>query len=406
MADLIVNSATTHSLLLILPIACALLLRWAHCPGWPVVGGVAAGLLLGPGLLGRAAPDWYESTFVGAVEERAAYEAILRDRERELAVMSAAGATMQTIDARVGEFEASLDEARARRRDAERTFQRPFRSFTATVTALSLLGGGLLGVRRRDRRQQWTSSLSIGIWSALLPGALAVVGMHFWWGAMRSETALVAAAVAIGPWILTAIDREAADRAEFGGAWMIERAGRIASIIAIVVTTWAVADALGAVGLIWVAPLLAMPLGWLLPAPRGSIRRIAAASLSIAFVPMLAACAAMRIDLFEHASLWPMLFFILLSGDARWLAAFLGAMLPGARRSLRTMRLVLGSMACGPTQLALIALAAHLSLIPGTFAIALIAGAVVIEVTVPARRSMSRRLSETEQDLESMDDGS
>ena len=68
------------------------------------------------------------------------------------------------------------------------------------------------------------------------------------------------------------------------------------------------------------------------------------------------------------------------------------------------MRLVLGSMACGPTQLAVTALAIHTRSIPGEFAMALLFGAVLIETTVGARRSMARRLIETEEEIQRMMD--
>ncbi|MHC5024605.1 MAG: hypothetical protein ACYTGG_11985 [Planctomycetota bacterium] len=70
MRDLIINSAVTHSLLLGLPLLAALLLRWARCPGWSILGGAMAGILLGPTVLGRVAPIEFEKFFVGAVEER------------------------------------------------------------------------------------------------------------------------------------------------------------------------------------------------------------------------------------------------------------------------------------------------------------------------------------------------
>jgi hypothetical protein len=119
-------------------------------------------------------------------------------------------------------------------------------------------------------------------------------------------------------------------------------------------------------------------------------------------VPVLAGCVAIKIDLFAHVAVWPIVVILLLSGDARWFGAFLGAMVLGQRRSLRTMRLVLGTMACGPTQLAITALAIHTWSIPGEYAMALLLGAVLIETTVGARRSMARRLIQTEEEIQRM----
>ena len=66
------------------------------------------------------------------------------------------------------------------------------------------------------------------------------------------------------------------------------------------------------------------------------------------------------------------------------------------------MRLVLGSMAAGPTQLAITAIAVHTWSIPDGFAMALLLGAVVIEVTTPARRKMARQLIQTEEEIEEL----
>ena len=93
----------------------------------------------------------------------------------------------------------------------------------------------------------------------------------------------------------------------------------------------------------------------------------------------------MRIDLFLHASLWPPLLLILLSGDGRWVGATIGALLPGGRPGLRTMRLVMPAMACGPTQIAFAALVLHEALLPEDLVLALVAGAVLVEATTPWR---------------------
>ena len=39
--------------LLVVATAAAAVFRWARCPGWPVVGGVLAGIILGPTIFGR-----------------------------------------------------------------------------------------------------------------------------------------------------------------------------------------------------------------------------------------------------------------------------------------------------------------------------------------------------------------
>ena len=58
-------------LMLVVPAVWAVLFRWTRCPGFAVVGGVAAGLLLGPTILGRVAPDVHRAVFTGGVEQYA-----------------------------------------------------------------------------------------------------------------------------------------------------------------------------------------------------------------------------------------------------------------------------------------------------------------------------------------------
>jgi hypothetical protein len=116
-------------------------------------------------------------------------------------------------------------------------------------------------------------------------------------------------------------------------------------------------------------------------------------------LPTLAGCAAVRIEVIEHFAFWPLLIVLLLSGDGRWLGAVTGALLLGGRSGLRTMRLVLGSMACGPTQLAVLAIAVHLWAMPDELPFALLIGAIVIDATAPARRKIAQQLAEVEAEL-------
>ena len=141
------------------------------------------------------------------------------------------------------------------------------------------------------------------------------------------------------------------------------------------------------------APLLAALIPWISP-QLSHILKNAAGHL---FVPVLGACVGMKIDIYADFSFWPIVALLIIGGDVRWLGAYLGAIVLGGRSSLRTMRLVLGSMACGPTQLAVTAIAIHTWSLPGKYVFALLLSAILIEVTVGARRSMAKRLIETEQ---------
>lgn len=394
MLDLIVNSAVTHSLLLVLPIVCALLLRLARCPGSGVLGGVLAGLLLGPTILGRRLPDEFERMFIGGVSEHATYLDVERAQERERAAAEAAGVGSDAITAMIARHADEREAALGAMQTARWTHQRPIRSYTAAVLVLTLLGAGWRRVPADGDRIRLAGPASIGPWSAVVPGGLAFLVVSQWNYAAPVAT-LAAAAVAVGPWILAAGDRAVADAAEQRGARTVERAGRIASVAALIVfgATYVLRYPDRA---LWALPLLAIPAGWLLPVITRRGRAIDLV-LECALVPSLAACVALKIDLNAHFSLWPVLGFVLVSGDGRWLGAFTGAMLAGGRRPLVATRLVLGSMACGPTQLAFTAIAVTTWAIPEDVATALLIGAMSIEVTAPARRRVAERLADVEE---------
>ncbi len=395
-------------LLVAVPVVAAALLRWARCPGWAVLGGAVAGIVLGPSIFGRALPAQFQTLYVGGVEQQAQLAHFVRRQQADVIAAEHAGAGPEQLTELAEQHKHARRDLDSAWDTAKWADQRPLRAFTVAVVVLTLLGAGSLGGRHDGQPRSLIASMSVGAWSAGLPGGLAFAAMYWPWHRPLSEAALVGAAVAIGPWVLTSIDREAADQAELGGARMLQTAGLIATVLALAAVGWGLWLDKGIGGLLFATPLLAAPLAHHLFPQKGSgvvfggFRAVGGAWVERVLVPVLAGCVAIKIDLFANFAVWPILVILLLSGDARWFGAFLGAMVLGGRRSLRTMRLVLGSMACGPTQLAITALAIHTWSIPGEYAMALLLGAVLIETTVGARRSMARRLIQTEEEIERM----
>lgn len=401
MWSFLLNTSMMHALLVVVPWALAALLRRARLPGWAVIGGVAAGVLMGPTIFGRVWPDQFEQLFVGGIDERHSVESLVRDHE----VANRAAAAGLTRDAAFeGEqrLAAKLNEARQSWEQAKWSHQRPLRNFTFVFVAATLLLAGVFVMPQpklppSTARATFISGLSVGAWAAGLPAAAAYMAMRYLFDRDLSESIMVAAAVAIGLWVLSPGDREAANRAEIGGGVMVQIAGRVASLAAIGVAALALWLHRGSAGLVYASLLLAQPAGWLIhPA---NWRRLRWTTERIV-VPTLAACIAVKIDFLAHVGFWPIIVLVLLSGDGRWMGAVAGAMIPGGRRVLRTMRLVLGSMAAGPTQLAVTALGLHAGLISERIALALLAGAVLIEATVITRRSMAQRLIRTEVEID------
>jgi hypothetical protein len=383
-------------LLVLVAVLWAALLRWVRAPGWAVVGGLVAGFLLGPTILGRALPGTHEVLFRGGAAERIALEEREHENEQFQFALREAGANaeaMNAITAQQGEETQPLRDALERAEDRDK---QPLLAFTIVAVGALMLCTGLVSVPASEHKHSWASPLNIGGWSAIVPGSLAA--MLLWWGDEPLMAILLAASsVMIGPWALTSIDRKVADEVEWGGAHMIQNAGRVASALAIVVWLGALASKGGMTLMMMGTPIAAIVFGWLAPPIPGHWLRRA---FEHSAVPIVVACAAVRVDFIEDLAFWPALLFLLLSGDGRWMGAVIGATALGGRRGVRSMRLVLGSMAAGPTQAAVAAMGVQLGVIPDHLVIAILLGAALIEVSTPARRNVAQRLARTEQEID------
>lgn len=414
---------------------CLLFLRAAKFPdsGRAVIAGTVAGLLIGATVSGRVFPAQFEALFIGGVKQRTDVQ-----YARWFAANAPAALKGMSDEARAAQRKADDEQIALKQSQLEAarwSEQRSLRVFSMIIAGLTLLCAMFGAVRAGDRRQGMVTPLSIGIWSFALPGALAYIAAVQWWQVTIAEAAMLAAAIGIGPWAIAgaiggangggigrAESRSIADDAEFGGARMMQTAGRIASTLAIALALWAAWRTRGMEGAVRLSPLVALPLAWLSELRLG--RRIAESERVSSnndqrqspmralilewLIAMLAALVAIRIDL--HISwTWTMLGMVvtlgLLADDGRWLGALIGAMLPGGRSGLRTMRLVMPAMAAGPTQLAVSALALQAWMLPERFALPLLAGVILIEVTAPMRRSMAGQLAEVEEEIRIDDEG-
>jgi hypothetical protein len=377
---------------------CALaLLRYARFPdsGRAILAGALAGFIIGPTILGRALPQHHEAMFEGGVKQREH-----RDYLRWLgsAIPSAMpGLTPEALAAELARNASERADAERALADARWDHQRPMRVFVMIVAALAMIASAAHRVRTGDARQGWITPISVGVWSFALPGAAALLVGLKWWGLQADQAAFLAAAVSIGPWALTVIDRRLADDAEFGGARMMQTTGRVATVLALALALWAGWRSAGWAGALMVAPLIALPASWLIPAVDLARRPLLHWLMELG-VAMLAAAVAMEFDLYDHFALWPLVILVLLADDGRWLGAFVGLVLVGGRTLPRAMRLAMPAMACGSTQLAVASAALHGWLLPARFALPLLAGAILIEVTAPLRRRLAAQMAVEERD--------
>ncbi len=188
-------------LLVAVPVVAAALLRWARCPGWAVLGGAVAGIVLGPSIFGRALPEQFRTLYVGGVEQQAELEHFVRRQQADAIAAEHAGAGQEPL------AELAEQQKQARRDleiawdEAKWADQRPLRAFTVAVVVLTLLGAGARSGRPAGQPRSLVASMSVDAWSAGLPGGLAFAAMYWPWHRPLPEAVLVGAAVAIGPWV-------------------------------------------------------------------------------------------------------------------------------------------------------------------------------------------------------------
>ncbi|TVQ59030.1 MAG: hypothetical protein EA379_12150 [Phycisphaerales bacterium] len=88
------------------------MLRWGRAPGGAsgaaVLGGVFAGLLLGAGVLGRAAPGVFDDVYIGANSERAALSDAVSMRDAHAAALREAGADDGALRRALAEHESEI----------------------------------------------------------------------------------------------------------------------------------------------------------------------------------------------------------------------------------------------------------------------------------------------------------
>jgi hypothetical protein len=382
-------------LLLVVPAAAAGLLRGAGVRRAAIAGGVLAGVMLGPSVLGRVMPSFHERALLGGVEDRESLRAFERRRAAdELAARWAELDGEARVD-RIERFETERARLQTALERAAWRDQQAIRAIVVVLSALTLAGCCLGAGRAEGPRPHALAATNIGLWAAALPGGLAWLAATSW-GYEPADAMMVAAAVSIGPAGLSADDALAAERAELGGARLITVAGRVASLAAIAVAAWSLHETRG-----WAGAAMALALGSSLPPAASSpaVRRHANRLVSGLLLPSLAASAMIRIDALSDWAIWPLIVLVLLSGDGRWLGAFIGAMLPGGRRSLRSLRLVMGAAGGSATQVAAIALALHAWSMPKAAASALMIGALLMDLTASARAFMVKRLEAAEEEL-------
>ena len=387
--------------------ATAWLLRRAGLASNGIVAGLLVGVMLGPTVLGRIAPDWWENTVIGATEARSVLDHALSERQAYTMAAEAAGLTPEAESEGLVDRDLRIEEAMLLVAEQTLGHARPWSIFTMifAVAALWLGWSSVRPVRPRDAiPSQAMNTFALSCWVVLLPGFLTVLLLRILgWSPMEPTTLLVAIAVSVSAWPPGGRDARELRRLGVRG---------LASSTALIATVLLIAPALAARVLgspawsVIALPLLVFGANGL-PVPESILGRHRARRILVGIVlPTLAALCVLRSEVIIQTPWLATIGLIIIAGDGRAIAWMIGLKFSGLpsmpetdsdeavaadsppRTGVAWRTALLTTGAAGP-QLAFTAAAAALGgLDPGmTFALAF--GAAGIDLFGPSRRKLA-----------------
>jgi hypothetical protein len=369
-------------------IVAAKLCRRAGVAGAAVLGGLVAGVVLGPGVVGRIAPTTWVQTFVGPSDVLAAVTETMHERaalEFALATPSAAGANARDALAAIDERRSAADRAWD---DARRDRQAPLHLLLACLAACVLLAsGGASAVRAPVRRHQIAEALLHAAWWSVagIAGAAAVQWLR---GEplLTVRSCVLAAASCCGPWCIGRDDRRLVQGAFRESGALLEHSGRIATTVAILlvgaaalIQPWTWHRALVAV------PLVCLPLGWMVRVPVARVAERVA-------LPSLTALLVLYVEPFSDIRPLLALALYVALEDARWLGGWLGLRLSGRAAAGPAARASFAALTVEPMIVAFVALGTLLGDMPPGLTLATLLAASAIAASANARRLVAQRM--------------
>lgn len=379
----------------------AALLAWllgrCRMPGGPaaagILGGAIAGLLLGATVLGKAAPDRYGAIYTGGVEETRALDEAQRNIERDLAALSAAGVSSQAIYERRERMNTKLASFVDQRNTALDQRAKGVDSAAMALGCLLLtLGAGWAGKGRK--RQLTGSAVASGFSMVVMAGAPIGIAAAWLGGFPNIQAWALGAACGIGSAWPTMRSRRfgAAGRApETEAASFVALAIGLAAMVMAVLSIHGPSTFAGAWAVV-VVIVATIASAW---RPRSRRPRSQRHSLRLAhgvIIPALTAVCIAPIDLpavgATSACLIATIAALLFASDARWFGAWLGWRLAGDASARETAWRRSASMLAGNVGAISIAAGAlgHCAGLVGSAAmVAIIAGALFVEITTGLR---------------------
>lgn len=384
----------------------AWLVRRAGLRSEGIVAGLLIGVLMGPTVLGRIAPEWWADTMIGGSEARAVLDRAISERQ---AFSMAANAAELPLDSRaegMAERDAGIEQAGVELAEQTLRHARPWSILTMVLAVAAIwLGWGAIRKSRPEEPTPGTgSTFALACWVVLLPGLLAILLLRILgWSPLDPATLLVAIAISVSAW--PPGGRDARELRRLG-------VREFAISTALVATILLIAPALAARVLgspawsVIALPLLVFgPIG--VSAPESiRARRHARCILNGVVLPGLAALAVLRSDVLLQTPWLATIGLILIAGDGRAISWMIGLRFSGlgpaaaleaeetpktsdAMSTSTAWKTALLSTGAGGTQLAYAAAATALGGIGPGITFALVLGAAGMDLFGPSRRRLA-----------------
>ncbi len=386
--------------------AAAWLVRRAGPRSEGIVAGLLIGVLMGPTVLGRIAPDWWAETMIGASEARAVLDRAVSERQAFVMAANAAEIPLESRADGIAERDASIEIASLEAADQMLRHARPW-SILTVVLAVVALWLGWSGIRRSRPKQSSpgvASTVSLACWIVLLPGFLTILVLRLaGWSPLDPATLLVAVAVSVSAWPPGGRDARSLRRL---GVWEFAVSTGLVATMLLIVPAIA-ARVLGSPAWSIIAlPILVFSANGV-PIPESiRARRHVRHALNGVILPGLAAISVLRSDVLLQTPWLVTIALILIAGDGRaisWLVGLRFSGLPTDGRSeleaeteaseamptgttWRTAMLMTGA---GGSQLAYTAAATALGGIGPGITFSLVLGAAGMDLFGPSRRRVA-----------------
>lgn len=344
-----------------------------------ILAGLLAGILCGPTVAGRIAPESWSDLVLGATEARRELRAANSEyRAWELAAGSSELDPTMLVE---GANERQMALADLEERVAQETVAH------ARPWSICLVGGAtlliLLSRIGAGGHAARPGPAGLAAWCGVLPGLATIVTMRMLGeDPFSAPVLLTAACVSCGSWSISHRSRALLHR--FGASTIAVRGNRGAIIVG---CGWALAAGLAGTPA-WSVILVAL-VPFLLPngIPR-HIRRRASKTVEHLVIPALAALAVLRIEVLLEASVLLVVILTIVAGDGRALGWLIGLRFetdPTSPSRGTGWRVSMLASDASTTQLGLAAVAIGLGGVGAATAFALITSAGVVQAMSPAR---------------------